>query len=162
MESTIRYIPGRSGRHSVASRLFCAALFALACANSYAVCANGSKTLFSCSTARDKRIEVCESRSMVEYSFGNPQGRAEMVLRVPRTLASSSQWNVAARWNFHALDVPHGDTTYHVFWAGDLQAGTAAQEGGVNVVTGDSVTATVLCVPQSIVQALDSQSLAGN
>lgn len=135
-------------------------LFAWSGGHAWAICASGSRTVFSCMTAQEKRIEVCESGAAVAYSFGNPQSRPEIVVRVPVALASRSQWSGARRWNFYALDVPSGATTYNIFWGSNALAGLGAQEGGVNVVQGDTVTATVLCAPQTIVQALDMPAAA--
>jgi hypothetical protein len=130
--------------------------------NAFALCANGSKTVFSCSTVKEKKIEVCENKGLIEYSFGNPMARPEMVVRVPRAWVNTSQWDAGLRWSFHSVDIPNGATTYNVFWGNDQKSAKASQEGGVNVVTGDTVTTTVLCAPQTIVQALDTQSVAGN
>ena len=142
--------------------VLCAVVLAVCGGHAYADCAGGSKTLFSCSTAKEKRIEVCETRGMIEYSFGHPLGRPEIVVRVPRAQVSQSQWTGAVRWNFYAVNVPHGDTTYSIFWGNDVNASRVSQEGGVNVVAGGVVTATVLCSPDSIVQAMDTLSLAAN
>ena len=128
----------------------------------WAVCAAGGKTLFTCSTARDKRIEVCEANGQIEYSYGPSQARPEIVLRVPRSQVTESQWSSARSWNFHSLEVPNGSTTYAIFWGGNGASPATPQEGGVNVVAGDTVSATVVCLPQTITQAPPAQALASN
>lgn len=140
--------------------LRCLALQLLMISPAYAACSTGSKTLFSCSTANEKKIEVCEVASGLEYSFGNPQLRPEIVVRASRAQVSKWRWRSPQRWSFQSLEIPNGRTSYNIYLGFDTLSPAAALEGGVNVITGENVVATVVCVPGSIVQAIDSVTVS--
>ena len=55
-------------------------------------CPPGAVTLFHCLTAKGKRIQLCDEGKTLEYSFGHPEKQPEMVVRVPRAKASTTQW----------------------------------------------------------------------
>jgi hypothetical protein len=136
---------------------------ALLVGNAWAACAQNA-TVFSCTTAREKRIEICETGDSLVYSFGHPNAKPEMSVRVKTAQAKASSWRGAVKWRFYAIDIPNGNTVYNIYFGTPPDAKNTTQEGGVNVLTADAVTATVTCNPSSIVQIMASAVvvIAGN
>ncbi len=133
-----------------------AVLFA---SSSYAKCEGGSKTVFFCMTAKGKQIEVCDAGKTIEYSFGKPQGKPEIIVKIPRKQASTSQWAGMGRYMSYAVDIPKGNTTYNVFWGADRLTDEHAIEAGVNVVINNKMEATVKCSGKNIEQDLEGIDL---
>lgn len=125
-------------------------LAALAASNASAACERGTKEVFSCSTTKGKRIQLCESPAGIEYSFGAPAKAPEIVVKVPRDKASTSQWEGFGRWQTYSVDVPNGATTYRIFSGHDSQSPDAPLEAGVNVLINGKDVATVACAPKSV------------
>lgn len=125
----------------------------------FALCASASKTIFYCTTAKGKQIEVCDSKKTIDYSFGKPDMKAEIVVKVPRAQATTWQWRGVGRWQSYSVDVPNGNTTYNVFWGRDALAPNSPPEAGVNVLNNDRIVTTVLCATKGIVQALEGIDL---
>ena len=125
-----------------------------------AACAPGSKTVFSCQTAKGKLIQVCDSGKTIDYSFGQPELAPEMVVRAPRHEASTFQWQGIGRYINYSVSVPHGNTVYSVFWSLDKLSENQAIEAGVNVEVNKKLVATVLCVDgKRAVQAIEGIDL---
>ena len=80
-----------------------AAPLILFCGTATADCGAGSKTIFSCLTSSAKRIEVCDSRKTIDYTFGKPNDRPEIAVRAPRSDASTYQWAGSTRTNLFRL-----------------------------------------------------------
>ena len=95
-------------------------------------CGTDNKTVFSCQAAKGKIIQVCDAGKMIEYSFGKAKA-PEIVVRVPRNEASTSQWNGIGRYLSYAIDIPNGNTIYSVFWGSDRVTDEHKIETGVNV-----------------------------
>lgn len=120
-------------------------------------CDGGSATLFSCVTTKGKQIELCDAGKTIQYSFGKPQFKPEIVVTVPRNRASTSQWAGVGRYMTYSVDVPNGDTIYSVFWSADkIEQGI---EAGVNVLVKGKVAATVNCSERSIDSNLEGVKL---
>lgn len=128
-------------------------------ANAYAICEVGSKTVFSCMTAKGKQIEVCDAGKTIEYSFGKPKVKPEIVVKVPRKDVSTSQWDGMGRYISYSVNIPNGSTTYNVFWATDKLTEEHAVEAGVNVETNNKLLATVNCSGKNIKQNLEGIDL---
>lgn len=129
----------------------------LAAADAGARCDGDSATLFSCLTPRGKQIELCDRGRTIQYSFGKPQLKPEIVVTVPRHRASTSQWQGVGRYMTYSVDVPNGDTLYSVYWSADkIEQGI---EAGVNVLVKGKVVATVNCTESSIDSSLEGVKL---
>ncbi len=124
-----------------------------------ATCADGSKTVFSCMTKRGKRIELCDAGATLKYSFGKPQSNPDIVVKVPRDAASTSQWAGIGRDESYSVDIPNGNTTYSVFWSLDHYSDKHAVEAGVNVVIKNKLAATVTCSENGMVNKLEGIDL---
>lgn len=134
-----------------------ATLFA---SSAYATCAAGSKTLFSCTTAKGKQIEVCDAGKTITYAFGSPQGKPEIALSVLRKEATTFQWAGLGRYLSYSVDIPNGKTTYSVFHGMDRISKAHDVEAGVNVLTNGDLVATVKCVGKNMVINLEGVDLA--
>ena len=77
-----------------------------------AACDKGGKTIFSCLTAKGKLIQVCDSGKTIDYSFGKPALPPEIIVRAPRSEASTFQWQGVGRYLSYSVAVPSGNTTY--------------------------------------------------
>jgi len=127
--------------------------------SAYAKCEGGSKTVFSCLTAKGKQIEVCDTGKTIEYSYGKPKGKPEIVVKVPRSQASTSQWQGVGRYMSYAVDIPNGNTTYNVFWGADRLSENHSIEAGVNVLINEKMAATVKCSGNNIEQNMEGIDL---
>lgn len=125
----------------------------------FAKCEGGSKTVFSCFTAKGKQIEVCDTGKTIEYSYGKPKGKPEIVVKVPRSQASTSQWDGMGRYMSYSIDIPNGNTTYNVFWGADRLTDEHAIEAGVNVLISNKMAATVKCSGKKIEQDMEGIDL---
>lgn len=114
-----------------------------------AECGKGTQTVFSCTTAKGKVIEVCDAGKTIDYSFGKPDSKPEIVVKAPRQAASTTQWQGIGRTMSYSVEVPNGNTRYSVFWSvdkmmeGDTQE--PAIEAGVAVEINQKPVATVRC-----------------
>ncbi len=132
---------------------------ALAATSARADCVAGEATVFACQTAQGKRIEVCDAGKTLTYSFGRPQAQPEIMLRVARERASTSQWNGLGRFIAYSVDIPNGDTVYSVFWGADRLSDDHPIEAGVEVLVKGRLAATVRCADGEIVQAIEGLDL---
>ncbi|QFY43032.1 hypothetical protein F6R98_10730 [Candidatus Methylospira mobilis] len=122
-------------------------------------CDSGSKKVFSCLTKSGKLIEVCDSGKSIDYSFGKPNLKPEIVVRSPRSEASTSQWNGVGRYLTYTVNIPNGNTVYGVFWGSDRLSDKHAIEAGVNVEVDGKLVATVNCAGKNIVQNIEGIDL---
>jgi hypothetical protein len=132
-----------------------AALFAT---SAYAAC-QGSKTLFSCTTTKGKRIEVCDAEKTIDYSFGKPQGKPEIAIKVPRDQVSTFQWAGVGNAESYSVDIPNGKATYNVFWSLDRLSDAHTVEAGVNVFIDKNLATTVNCSGKDIVSNIEGVKL---
>ncbi|HPZ56154.1 MAG TPA: hypothetical protein PLK50_02420 [Ottowia sp.] len=128
-------------------RIFVSFALGLISLSAMADCGKDSKQLFQCTTAKGKVIELCDSGKTIDYSFGKPREKPEIVVRAVRGDASTTQYEGIGRWESYSVDVPNGDTTYSVFWGVDKLSSNHTIEAGVNVETNGKQVAQVLCSP---------------
>ena len=124
----------------------------------YAKC-EGGKTLFSCTTTKGKKIEVCDLEKTIAYSFGNAQGKAEIAIKAQRDQVSTSQWAGVGRAESYAVDIPNDKATYNVFWSVDRLTEDHAIEAGVNVFINKALVTTVNCSGKDVVSDLEGVKL---
>ena len=133
---------------------------ALTTGHALADCGPGQTTVFSCLTAKGKRIQVCDAGATIDYSFGKPDAPAEIVVRAPRAQAATSQWGGVGRYISYSVQVPNGNTTYTVFTSVDKMADQPKTEAGVHVEVKRKLVATVQCAPeQPLVERLQGIAL---
>lgn len=127
--------------------------------SAYANCEGGNKTVFSCMTDKGKQIKVCDAGKTIEYSFGKLHESSDIVVKVPRSEASTSQWAGIGRDESYSVDIPNGSTIYNVFSSIDRLMENHPVEAGVNVVIKNKVVATVKCSGNDIVNNLEGIDL---
>lgn len=129
-------------------------------ASALAACGQGEATVFECLSQQGKRIQVCDAGQTINYSFGLPNTKPEMLVRAPRERASTYQWRGVGRAIHYSIDVPHGDTIYRVFWSFDRLSEIKAVEAGVEVEIAKKNVATVRCAGERhIVQNIEGIKL---
>ncbi len=142
------------------ARLLLGSLVALAPSLALAACEKGTETVFSCLTSRGKQIEVCDSGKTIDYSFGVPGRKPEIVVRALRKDASTRQWKGIGRNISYSVQVPNGNTVYDVFWGMDRLDDKHPDGGGVTVVINGREEASVHCASgKPIVQNMEGIKL---
>ncbi len=101
--------------------------------------------LFSCRTENGKEILLYQTDDTIDYSFGNPDGKPELELKVERDQASTFQWKGIGHWMSYAVEVPNGDVVYSVFWGADRISEKHEIEAGVRVRSNGKILTTVFC-----------------
>jgi hypothetical protein len=123
-------------------------------------CGTGAKTVFSCLTAAGKQVQVCDAGRTIDYSYGRPGQKPEIVVQAPRASASTYQWAGVGRSMTYRVDIPNGDTRYSVFWSADRLSEQHAIEAGVTVERNGEELATVRClVDKKLVQRIEGIDL---
>ena len=137
-----------------------ATIFVIAPFTAQAACQSEQQTLFSCMTAKGKLIQLCDQQQTLEYSFGKPSLKPEIVVQVPRSAATTSQWQGVGRWMSYSVEIPNGKTVYSVFWGVDRLSEEHGIEAGVNVEVSGKHAATVKCGENSkIIQNMEGIDL---
>ena len=118
-----------------------------------------SSLIFSCTTTKQKRVEVCDAESTINYSFGKLGEKPELYLTVPRTSATTQQWDGMGPMTY-TVNIPNGKTVYSVFWSaqGDPEAAEHINAGIHVQIDGTSVT-TVQCIPDTAEQNIEEIDL---
>jgi hypothetical protein len=136
---------------------FIAAFFGVSCSNwADAACGKGSKTVFHCLTDKGKAIEVCDFGKTLEYSFGKPDKRPEISLRVPRNEVSTHQWHGAGDYIYYDIEIPNRDIIYSVYSCVNRTIENASFEAGVEAKTINKNLATIKCAEkeQDVIDAI--------
>lgn len=111
----------------------------------YASCGEKSKVLFTCSTAKGKQLEVCNFGKTVRYSYGRPNAKPEIIVKVPREKVTGISWHASGRYITNAVNVPNGNTIYRISWSGDKLQESDKLEGGVEVLVNDELKSRIYC-----------------
>ena len=110
-------------------------------------CEKGSKVVFSCSTSKNKIIEVCDAGKSISYSYGVQSKKPEIVVSAPRAQASTTQFSGFGKTMNHSVEVPNGNTTYSVFYSLPLSSKKDAEpeQAGVRVIINKKDVAKMMC-----------------
>ena len=122
-----------------------------------AACQPNQKTVFRCTTAQGKAIELCDAGASIEYAFGRPQGKPEIVVTQPRASVTTYQWQGIGRTQSYTVNVPNGDTVSSVYDTFDSI--DRIQESGVVVEIKGRQVATVKCSGRDTVSNLQGIKL---
>lgn len=109
-----------------------------------AACPQDKAEIFSCTTAAGKSIEVCQNGNQVEYSYGKPGGRPEIVINQPKR--SLELWvanELISKDSYTTLAIPNGKTRYIVY--DSVSANATKHESGVNVEINGQQVSSVQC-----------------
>lgn len=110
-------------------------------------------TVFSCRIGA-KILEVCHTTGALNYAFG-PEGQPELALTQPLETAAYTPWPGIGRAIWDSLAFTNKGTTYEVWTSFDRMDEAARLEGGVNVLEGETLLATLACDPGSVATSLD-------
>ncbi|AXY55743.1 hypothetical protein CDG60_03525 [Acinetobacter chinensis] len=110
--------------------------------NVLAACPGNTKTVFSCTTANNKTIQVCDAGKSISYSFGKASS-PELSIAVPRNRVTTQQWNGIGRHMSYSVNIPNGNTVYSVFNTVDKFQEYSGS--GVEVIQNRKLLATVKC-----------------
>ncbi|SKA67717.1 hypothetical protein SAMN02745130_00098 [Thiothrix eikelboomii] len=125
-----------------------------------AACPSGSETLFFCNTQKgNKQLEVCDAGKTISYSFGKKGQKPELAIAVPRSKASTWQWQGIGRYMSYSVNIPNSDYNYNVFWSVDRVTEEHAIEAGVNVEKKGKLLTTLLCQEKGLINNLEGVDL---
>lgn len=125
-----------------------------------AACPSGSETLFFCNTQKgNKQLEVCDAGKTISYSFGKKGQKPELAIAVPRSKASTWQWQGIGRYMSYSVNIPNSDYNYNVFWSVDRVTEEHAIEAGVNVEKKGKLLTTLLCQDKGLINNLEGVDL---
>lgn len=130
-------------------RLFLA--LTLLAAPAHAACQGD--TVFSCRIGA-KVLEVCHAQGTLTYAFGR-EGRAELTLSQPLKTAAYTPWPGIGRAIWDSLAFRNQGITYEVWTSLDRMDEAAQLEGGVNVMEGETLLASLGCDRGSVATSLD-------
>lgn len=125
-----------------------------------AACPSGAETLFFCNTQKaNKQIELCDAGKTVNYSFGKKGQKPELAIAVPRSAASTFQWQGIGRWMSYSVNVPNANYVYNVFWGVDRLEEKHPIEAGVNVEKNGELLTTIYCKEKGLINNLEGVDL---
>jgi hypothetical protein len=109
-----------------------------------------------------KRVEVCATATAIQYSFGRPKAKPELALTVPKSQATTYQWEGFGRVMAYSINIPNGGVEYRVY-SGSEKATEEHPDGiafaGVHVVKSGRQIADMLCVDNTVKSALEGLTL---
>ncbi|WOE32277.1 MULTISPECIES: hypothetical protein [unclassified Acinetobacter] len=104
-----------------------------------------NSSIFECTTTNHKTIKLSTKKNSISYSFGQ-KGSPDLLISIPKSKASTYQWQGFGRYENYAINVPNGNTTYRVFHGFDKINQTI--EAGVEVIQNGNLLVTIYCSPQ--------------
>lgn len=126
----------------------------------WAACPRGAETLFFCNTQKaNKQIELCDAGKTINYSFGKKGQKPELAIAVPRSAASTFQWQGIGRWMSYSVNVPNAEHVYNVFWGVDRLEEKHPIEAGVNVEKNGELLTTIYCKEKGLINNLEGVDL---
>lgn len=129
-------------------------LLALLAAPAHATCQEDE--VFSCPIGK-KIVEVCSWRGELTYSFGR-KGSPELILYEPLETVAYTPWPGIGRATWDSVAFHNEGVTYEVWSSFDRLDENAVMEGGVNVLKGEKLLATLTCDKGSVDRGLDTIS----
>lgn len=125
-----------------------------------AACPDGNKVVFSCITTNEKSVDVCDTGKTITYKFGKPGSKPELVLSVPRSLASTYQWQGIGRAIHYNVTIPNGNTFYTVFHSIDTRDDRKVSAGIIVSIGSElNTVSTLACKNDAIEENLEGIDL---
>ena len=139
---------------------------ALVAAPCIALACPADSLVFSCTTAKQKHIEVCDRGETIQYQFGKIGAAPELSFSVSRNEASTTQWNGTGAMG-DTVSIPHNRYVYTVFWGVENMKDVATPESesevelvaGVKVFKGNDIVSSAICEPDSVQQRIEGINL---
>jgi hypothetical protein len=113
-------------------------------------------TAFSCPIGK-KTLEICHAKGLLTYQFGR-KGKPELIISEPLETVAYTPWLGIGRAIWDSVAFENEGVTYEVWSSFDKMDENAVLEGGVNVMEGDTLLATLTCDKGSVGAALDAIS----
>lgn len=113
-------------------------------------CSAPEMLVFSCTTTKQKYVEVCDAGKTISYVFGRKGGKPELSLSIPREEATTYQWKGFGRYITYSVNIPNGSTVYSVFSGLDRLAEDHPLEAGINVMSDGAHIATIACRSETV------------
>ncbi|MGB6007773.1 hypothetical protein [Castellaniella sp.] len=114
-----------------------------------------SKLVFACTTTKGKAVEICDSDDILQYSFGTKGHYPELSLSVPRSEASTFQWDGRGSEITYSVQIPNGDTVYEVFTSMSRMSNEHEIVSGINVEVAGKHVATLTCLDDTVQQDME-------
>lgn len=111
---------------------------------------------FSC-TIGAKTLQVCSWKGALIYSYGR-EGKPELTIAEPLETVAYTPWPGIGRAIWDRVVFQNEGIAYEVWTSFDRMDETAVLEGGVNVMEGDTMLASLTCDKGSVQRALDTIS----
>ena len=128
--------------------------------------ASEGKVLFSCKAKKGKEIRLVDKGSTIEYSFGMPNKKSDILVSVLREKATTNyeihedyELEKFGQGSFFSVDVPNGNTRYRIYFQYGYPKDHLADEGGVSVIINNKYTNEVKCVGKEIINNLQNVDL---
>lgn len=109
---------------------------------------------FSCTIGK-KTLEVCHWKGALVYSYGRA-GKPELTIAEPLETANYTPWPGIGRAIWDTVTFQNDGVTYEVWTSVDKMDENAILEGGINVLQGDSLVASLTCDPGTASNSLDA------
>lgn len=129
-----------------------AALFLALLATPASAACQGDEA-FSCRIGQ-KTLDVCYWKGALIYSYGR-EGKPELTLAEPLETVAYTPWPGIGRAIWDSVAFHNDGVTYEVWTSFDKMDENAVLEGGVNVMQGDSMLASLTCDKGSVDHSLD-------
>jgi hypothetical protein len=111
---------------------------------------------FSCPIGK-KTLDVCYWKGMLTYRFGR-EGKPDLTISEPLETVAYTPWPGIGRAIWDSVAFENEGVTYEVWSSFDRMDENAVLEGGVNVMRGDKMLATLTCDKGSVERGLDTIS----
>ena len=121
-------------------------------------CGPGEKPVFSCTTTKQRQVEVCQAPTTVNYTFGKRGAKPEMSIKEPN---ASMRWiDGSGRMETHeALTFHSGATRYRIAFDVYKYEGESV-DATLEVLQGNKSVTTIQCKDKSI--RYNSENLKAN
>ncbi len=118
-------------------------------------CPDGAETLVSCTIDQGaKRLETCLMGNYASYAFGPADRGPDLHLARPVTQIEMTPWPGVGRAIWEDFTFYSGLIAYRVHYSFDRNDGDAAElQGGVDVLQGETVLASLSCDVGSVLSS---------
>ena len=128
--------------------------------------ASEGKILFSCKAKKGKEIRLVDKGATIEYSFGIPNKKSDILVSVPREKATTNfeihedyELEKFGSGSYFSVNVPNGNTKYSIYFSYGYAKDQVADEGGVSVIVNKKYVNSVKCIGNEITNNLENVDL---
>ncbi|MBD8900190.1 hypothetical protein [Rhodanobacter sp. DHG33] len=113
--------------------------------------------IFSCTTTTGKKVEVHDSGDAVSYRLLDRKGMDELAFSVPRSAASTYQWDGIGKDMIYSVQIPRGDIVYEVFQ--DADKVSQQVRSGIIVTIHGKTAAQLACKQETVINNMEGVAL---